>query len=215
MRGRRWVSEGTSSGFTFLSASSREAALRLTVSIPPGSSLRASTASADVRVQGTADELEARTASGDVAIGDTCDRLKASTASGDVQWTSVTGDADVRTASGDVGGRSVGGKASVQTASGDVRLARIEHGARIRTASGDVMIGSAASGDIEITTASGDVTLGVDAGVGAWLDLVTVSGDTSCTLPPEPQGKTDAELRISCQTVSGDILIRESDGATR
>jgi hypothetical protein len=191
----------------------READLRLRVSMPPGSSLRAGTASADVRVRGATAGLEARTASGDVVVGDSCDRLKAVTASGDVLCGAVAGEADVRTASGDVGAESIGGKASVQTASGDVRLGRIKEGARIRTASGDVKIASAASGEVLVNTASGDVMVGVDRGVGAWLDLVTVSGDTSCTLASEPEGEANAELRISCRTVSGDILIRESDGA--
>jgi DUF4097 and DUF4098 domain-containing protein YvlB len=191
----------------------REGDLRLSISIPAGSSVRASTASADVRLRGPAGALEMRTASGDVTVESSCERLNASTASGDVLCASVAGDADVRTASGDVSTESVAGETSVQTASGDVRLGRIHRNARIRTASGDVRIASAAQGDVSVNTVSGDVTLGVDAGVGAWLDLATVSGDTSCTLASEPQGESDAGLRLTCRTVSGDILIRESDRA--
>lgn len=193
----------------------RDVELRLSVSIPPGSSVRAVTASADVRVSGLAGDLEARTASGDVVIKDPCDRLKATTASGDVTCASVIGETELRTASGDVSAESIGGKASVQTASGDIRLDRISQSARVRTASGDVRIGSASRGDVSVDSASGDVILGVEPGVGAWLDLVTVSGDTTCTLPSEPQGEAQAELRVACRTVSGDILIRESDGARR
>ncbi len=150
-----------------------------------------------------------------MVVEDGCDSFKAVTASGDISCGSVAGEADVRTASGDVSAESIGAGGSIQSASGDVRVHRISKGGRIRTASGDVRIGSAAAGEISVNTASGDIVLGVDRGVGAWLDLVTVSGDTSCTLPSEPQGEAEAELRISCRTVSGDILIRESDGATR
>jgi DUF4097 and DUF4098 domain-containing protein YvlB len=191
----------------------REAELHLTVSIPPGSSLRAGTASADVQVRGIAAELDVRTASGDLLVEDPCERLNVVTASGDVRCGSVAGDAEFRTASGDVSAESVGGEASVQTASGDIRFRRVGANARIRTASGDVRIGTATSGDVSVNTASGDVTLGVEKGVGAWLDLVTVSGDTKCTLPAEPQSEASAMLRISCRTVSGDILIRQSDAA--
>ncbi len=193
----------------------READLRLSVSIPAGSSVRAATASADVRLRGPAGALEVRTASGDLTVEGSCERLKAQTASGDVLCSSVAADADVRTASGDVNAESVGGETSVQSASGDVRLGRIARSARIRTASGDVRIASAASGDVSVNTVSGDVTVGVDAGVGAWLDLATVSGDTSCMLPSESQGEADAGLRLTCHTVSGDILIRQGDRAAR
>ena len=189
----------------------RDTQLRLAVSIPAGSSVRASTASADVRFRGPAGALDVRTASGDVVVADAADSLKATTASGDILCAATAGDAEMRTASGDVNAESVGGETSVQTASGDIRLGRISRSARMRTASGDVRIGSAAEGDVSVNTASGDVTLGVEPGVGAWLDLVTVSGDTACTLVSEPQGETDAALRITCRTVSGDILVRESD----
>ena len=192
----------------------REVELRLNVVLPAHSALHVRTASADIACTGPIGVFEAKTASGDVFVQDDCDGAEINTASGDVRLASVLGEVDVKTASGDVVTHAIGGRLSIVTASGDVRATSLAHDARIRAASGDITIGTAFDGDLSVNTVSGDVKIGVGAGVGTWLDLVTVSGTTRCTLPAEGDGKSAATLRISCHTVSGDILIRSGDAAT-
>ncbi|HKH88761.1 MAG TPA: DUF4097 family beta strand repeat-containing protein [Acidimicrobiales bacterium] len=190
----------------------REVELRLNVVLPANSALHVRTASADVACAGRVGTFEARTASGDVFVQDDCDQASVATASGDVRLASVLGQTDIKTASGDVVTHDIGGELTINTASGDVRAASVAHDARVRSASGDVTIGTAFDGDLGINTVSGDVKVGVGSGVGTWLDLVTVSGTTRCALPTEGDGsKSAATLRISCHTVSGDILIRSGD----
>jgi hypothetical protein len=189
----------------------REASLRLRVLIPAGSSLRVRTSSADVGCDGPMGAFEGKTASGDIVLRDDCESASLATASGDIRLVNVLGQLEVVTASGDVTGRDVGGRATVTTASGDIRLGSIAHDARTRSASGDITIGCAYDGELSVNTASGDVRVGVGAGVGAWLDLVTVSGDSRCTLPAEGEGSNEATLRISCRTVSGDILVHSGE----
>jgi len=191
----------------------RESQLRLNVVLPARSAVRVKTASADIACAGTLGVFEVKTASGDVFIQDDCDDADISTASGDIRLAGVLGQAEIRTASGDVFTHAIGGQLSITTASGDVRAAAVAHDARIRSASGDVSIGTAFEGDLTVNTASGDVKIGVGSGVGTWLDLVTVSGTTRCTLPTEGDGKPAATLRISCHTVSGDILVRSGDAS--
>jgi len=196
----------------------RDASLWLSVSVPARSSARVRTASADIACTGTLGSFECKTASGDVVLRGDCDAAHVATASGDVRMARVLGELQLQSASGDVSVTSIGGRASVTTASGDTRLGSVAHDARIRTASGDVIIGCASDGELSINTASGDVRVGVAPGVGAWLDLVTMSGDSTCSLPAEGQGETAATLRISCRTLSGDIDVHSgsapSEGGT-
>jgi len=189
----------------------RDAPLHLRVLAPPASSARIRTATADIACAGLLGALQAKTASGDVIVQDGCDAANVSTASGDIRLAGVLGEAELQTASGDVTTQSIGGRASVTTASGDIRIASAAHDARLRSASGDVVLGCAYEGDLSVNTASGDVRIGVGSGVGAWLDLITVSGESTCTLAAEAQGEGGAELRISCRTVSGDILIHSGE----
>jgi hypothetical protein len=193
--------------------------LLLSVLVPTRSSLRVRTASADVSCKGIVGPFEAKTASGDVTVRDECDSVHVSTASGDVRMAKVLGEAELQTASGDVSLTSVGGRTSVTTASGDSRIGAVAHDARFRTASGDVTVGCAFEGDLSVTSASGDVRIGVGPGVGTWLDLVTMSGESSCSLPADVEGESGATLRISCRTMSGDIEVHAgtapSDGEPR
>jgi hypothetical protein len=189
----------------------REASLRLRVLIPAGSSVRVRTSSADVACDGPMSAFEGKTASGDIVLRDDCESASIATASGDVRLLNVLGQLDVACASGDVTARNIGGRVTVTTASGDIRLGSIAHDARTRSASGDITIACAYDGELSVNTASGDVRVGVGTGVGAWLDLVTVSGDSRCTLPAEAEGSNAATLRISCRTVSGDILVHSGE----
>jgi hypothetical protein len=186
-------------------------ALSLRVAIPEGSSVRVRTASADVASRGPAGDFEVSTASGDVDLSGDYDAARVTTASGDVRLGEVRGEAVLTTASGDVEAGPVGGRLSVSTASGDIRVAAVGKDARCKSASGDVEIGWASEGEIVVNTASGDVEVGVAAGVGTWLDLATVSGDSRCTISSDAGEESDATLRLSCKTLSGDILVRSAN----
>jgi DUF4097 and DUF4098 domain-containing protein YvlB len=191
----------------------RDAPLRMQVLMPALSAAHVRTASADVSARGELAAFEAKTASGDVVAKDRSDTAAVQTASGDIRLGDVSGEVELQTASGDVVVGSVGGVATVSTASGDVRVASVSHDARLRTASGDVTVGCAYDGELSVNSVSGDVRIGVGSGVGTWLDLVTVSGDSRCTLMQEDEGDADAVLRVSCRTVSGDILVHSGANA--
>jgi DUF4097 and DUF4098 domain-containing protein YvlB len=190
----------------------RDAALRLAVLVPPQTRVGCGTASADVSLSGVAGAIGIRTASGDIAMDGPCDSADISTASGDVRLAEVLGEARVKTASGDIDVFSVGGRFMADSASGDVNLGQGASDIKVRTASGDTKVGQASQGDVSVSCASGDVIVGVAPGVGTWLDIVTVSGDTKCSLPAENAGEGEAALRITCRTVSGDVRIQP--GAT-
>lgn len=177
------------------------------VDLPPGSSLAVTSASADVSCTGTVADCSVTTASGDVALGDVEGDLRVVTASGDVRCGHVASRLDVKGASSDVRVASVGGRAEIVVASGDVEVGDAAASVQVASRSGDCSVRRAREGEIRVDTASGDITVGVAAGVGAYLDVKTLSGDMSCTLPFDETEPGDAKLRIVCNTASGDIEI--------
>lgn len=160
--------------------------------------------------------------------------LALKTASGDTDVARVDGDASVQTASGDVHIGLAGGGTTVQTASGDVTMDRAEREVRaqlvsgdltlrdardsveVRTVSGDLVLEGVTSGSIVLVSVSGDIRVGVRKGANVWMDVRSVSGDTSSELTPTEGPPSDdapvVELRI--KSVSGDVQIESAAPAT-
>jgi DUF4097 and DUF4098 domain-containing protein YvlB len=191
----------------------RNVEVRCRLHLPEGSALMTKTASADVRVAATLRSFDGVTASGDVELVDVTGDVIGKSASGDFACATVGGRFRVRTASGDVTARQVTGDVELALASGDVDIADAGSSVDVKSASGDVRLGCVHRGRVRAQTASGDVTIAVAQGVGAYLDVTTVSGDTRCTLPFQENAKgSGAMLELLARTVSGDIVI---EGAGR
>lgn len=170
----------------------RSVDVRCTVALPEGSDLATRTASADVRCP--------------VRLG----RFSGTTASGDLRCGEIGGTLEARTASGDVSVHRARGDVRVTMASGDLDIADAGASVKVETASGDVKVGRASAGKIQVDSASGDVAIGVAPGVGAYLDVTTVTGDSTTTLPFTEETGSDVVLEIVCRTVSGDVSIRKA-----
>lgn len=211
---RKWFSSGDDVSFRIV--------------VPAGSAVEASTASGELTTVGDLGDLDVRTASGEISV-DSAATLRIRAASGDSRVAAVTGDCRVSSASGDVEVGEVGGRVLVETASGDVTIGEVGRDVEVSTASGDIEVATAGgqlrassvSGDVrvgavhgaraQVNSASGDLEIGVPAGVAAWLDLTSASGDvrTDLTDAGEPEKDTPV-LEIRAVTASGDIHIRRS-----
>ncbi|MGH9303676.1 MAG: DUF4097 family beta strand repeat-containing protein [Acidimicrobiales bacterium] len=174
--------------------------------VPGGSSLGLRSASADLRCGVRLGALSAKTASGDVEI-DRADKVSFSSASGDLDCKQVDRALLVKAASSDVSVQSLDGEADLSLASGDIELGAVTGSLRVNTASGDVSVGRAGKGRLVVNTASGDVSVGVAAGIGAYLDATSLSGEMTCELPMQERSVDEAALEIVCRTMSGDIRI--------
>ncbi|GAA4042726.1 DUF4097 family beta strand repeat-containing protein [Nonomuraea soli] len=185
----------------------RSSSLRVTVSLPTGSRLDVTTASADVTVTGHVADVMLGTASGDVKV-ESADSVRIKTASGDVRCDVIAGQATVTTASGDIVLRSVGGAAEVGTASGDITLTDVGGDLLAKSASGDLSFGAVRGGRAEVRSTSGDVRLAVPEGTAAWLDVSSLSGDISSSLHQgEQPSEGERTMEVSVRTLSGDISI--------
>lgn len=181
------------------------AAFDVKITLPEGSRCMARTASADIACTGELAALDAHAASGDIIAARVTGHLQAETSSGDVLL-EETGTAEIHTASGDVRLTSARDDISVRTASGDVTIANAGGDVTGVTASGDFRLASVARGSTEVSTASGDVVIGVNRGVGVYLDLSSATGSVTSQL--EETGPTDdITLGVRCRTASGDIRI--------
>lgn len=203
----------------------RNGEVRVRVAMPEGSSVRANTASGDLRGTGRFGDTELNTASGDLTVEHVAS-LRANCASGDITCRTVDGDARINSASGSIAVDQVAGEAQASTASGDVRLGEVDGDVRLNSASGDATVdvahgsvtGKTASGDLRIgrveqgrvsaNGASGDVYVGVAPGTAAWLDVTSMSGDVNSRLDQTDQpadGEPTVEIRV--RTLSGDVVI--------
>jgi hypothetical protein len=166
---------------------------QVVIRAPHDSSVEAKVASADVGGRGRFGSVEIKSASGDVSFEEV-GGVEISMASGDVELGRVTGSGKIRAASGDVELRELAGDLHVQTASGDVRL------------------GAVSAGKLELQSASGDVEVGVVRGSTVWMDVSSMSGDTSCELDPrdEPPADDKPLVEIEARTMSGDVVIKRA-----
>lgn len=181
--------------------------LLVRITLPAGSRVSATTASADLTAPLGLAAFEWSSASGDVGLGDVTGDARIRTASGDLRCGAVGGRLSVAGASADVRIGSSATEADIKLASGDVRLGRSEGSVRVRTASGDIAVERAAAGRVDLDSKSGDVRVGVAAGTGARLDASSLSGKLVCDLPVEDGGTADATLEVVCHTLSGDVHI--------
>jgi DUF4097 and DUF4098 domain-containing protein YvlB len=149
-----------------------------TLTVPPTTDIRFSTASGDLTVSDITNSIEANTASGDITIENSEGEYEISTASGDIELDESKGEFELSTASGDIEARDISGEIEFSTASGEIT---------VRDSRGTFDL-SCASGDIKATeiildeegtfsTASGDVEVRLAESTKYDLDLSAASGD--------------------------------------
>jgi DUF4097 and DUF4098 domain-containing protein YvlB len=192
---------------------SRGVDVRVTVTCPHDCELRVDAASADVRANGRYSAADVTTASGDATLAEITGDARIKSASGDAEIAVVGGSLAADAASGDVEIGRVDGSAKIRTASGDVEVGEAGGPVTVHTASGDQRVGSVGRGEVTLRSASGDIWVGVRRGSAVWLDVATMSGDTTSELDvgaapaggEEEGGVPLVELRA--QSMSGDIYV--------
>jgi DUF4097 and DUF4098 domain-containing protein YvlB len=169
----------------------RSPKVRVRVTCPVGTRLRADVVAADLTARGRLGPAVVKSVSADVELDQ------------------VEGDLELKTVSGDAVVRRVAGSASVNTVSGDLNVRELGGSIQGKTISGDLELDSVATGKVAIQSVSGDVKIGVALGVGVWMDLKSVSGDTRSELVPAegPGGEETSTVEVRAKSVSGDIRL--------
>jgi DUF4097 and DUF4098 domain-containing protein YvlB len=194
-------------GFSF----PRRGAVVVDISLPQGSRLQASVASAQIRAEGAYVDCTLASASGDLSVESVTGNIKAESASGAVNVDAVKGNAAIATASGDVTIGDLDGGVKFRAASGSLTVQRLRGNVNSQTASGDVNVVAAVNGGVSVQTASGGVVVGIAEGTAAQLDLRTRSGDVRNSLT-QSDGPADGDqtLVVHARTGSGDVVVQRA-----
>jgi DUF4097 and DUF4098 domain-containing protein YvlB len=182
----------------------------LRASIPPGSNVDVSTASADVRVRLPVNKLDAALASGEIAFVSAI-RIDVRTASGDIRGESVEDEARCVTASGDIRLAGLSGRASLSTASGDIVIEDCTGDVSLNTVSGDVFVGRSEGPWIKMKTLSGSIRLGIPSRTRVDLDANSLSGRIRIANPPTERQEPLREMNVKMRSVSGNLRIDSVD----
>ena len=118
-----------------------------------------------------------------------------STGSGDVSLEHCGRTASLTVGSGDIRIGEVTGDAVAKTGSGDVEVDRLGGTLMTKSGSGDLVVRRATSGAVKANGASGSITIGVEQGTAAWLDVSTLTGRVIQELD-QTGAPTDGQQRV-------------------
>jgi DUF4097 and DUF4098 domain-containing protein YvlB len=184
----------------------------LRIRCPERPDVKVRCASADFAARGALAALEVKTASGDVEAAQVDGEVRLQSASGDVELGAVGGSIDLNTAAGDVTIGRAEGSVRARLVSGDFALRDARDSVEVQTVSGDQRLEAVSGGSIGLGSVSGDIRVGVRQGTNVWMDVRSLSGDTTSELTPTDGPASDdarlVELRI--KSVSGDVQIESA-----
>lgn len=178
------------------------------VTCPHGTALNLATGSSDIRATGTYSEALVTTGSGAIELDTVTGSAKLKSGSGSVSAARVDQALVATAGSGDISIGELAGDVVTKSGSGDVEVGRLGGKLQTKSGSGSLTVRRATSGMVRANGASGDISIGIEEGTAAWLDLSTVSGRVTQELE-ESAAPSDGQQRveITAYTVSGDLRV--------
>ena len=169
------------------------------------------TGSGDIDVETVSGAAKLKTGSGSVSAGQVDEGLMVTTGSGNVSVQQSGRSANLKAGSGDIRIGELAGEVVAKSGSGDVEVGRLGGALFTKSGSGSLTVRHAASGSVKATRASGDISIGVEEGTTAWLDVSTLSGRVSQELGESPAPREGQKrVEITAHTVSGDLRVHRS-----
>ncbi|MEI8080711.1 MAG: DUF4097 family beta strand repeat-containing protein [Actinomycetes bacterium] len=225
------VVKTTKALYRIIGPSKKDGSVIVTVELPTGSALSATTGMGLIHSEGDLADTIAKTGMGDVRL-DRVGSLNTRTGIGDITVDDIAGDAKVTTGTGSVRLGNVKRGGVIKNSNGTVEIAQCDRYTHVRTASGNIVIGRAlssvsagsAAGDIRIDevsagsvtarTGAGAISIGIREGAAAWLEVTSKYGSvrnglTACPGPAE----SESTVEVRARTGAGDITIDHANAA--
>lgn len=217
--------KGKRPGLRALGPRGRAGSVDLTVELPTGSTVEASTGWGDVESEGelgdcrvksglghvrldTTAALTVKSGLGDIAIGSAGD-AEIQTGSGDVHVRELTRGGRIKNANGDIAVGTAAGALRTTTANGSIAVDQAGDSVAAKSAFGDVRLGAVTRGEVVVETGAGDVEVGIPEGTAAWLDVRASAGRVENLLEPADAPPGDQQsVRVRARTAVGTIVIR-------
>jgi hypothetical protein len=203
--------------------------VEVVIGCPHGATLDLKAESSDVRATGTFSDASIVTGSGDidvdtvthaarlkagsgtVSIRHNDEALVATTGSGDITVDHSGRQTSLTVGSGDITIGELAGEVVTKTGSGDIAVDRLGGSLQTRTGSGNLTVRRASSGSVRARGASGNISIGIDEGTAAWLDVSTLTGRMVQELgESDAPGEGQPRVEITAHTVSGDLRVHRS-----
>ena len=196
------------------------------VELPTGSRLTAETSGGGVRTVGrlgatrvkssmvdldTTGDLWVRAMHGNVTVADADGGVEITADHGQIRLGAITGDTVLKASHGTIVVGECGGALEAKLSYGDLDITKALDSVTAKTAYGSIQLHEISSGSTQVESGYGQITIGVRAGVPAWLDLSSKNGRVRNELDgdgaPDPSEQTVA---VRARTQYGDITIQRA-----
>ncbi len=182
-------------------------AMDVTVAVPSGSDVKATTFTADITVDGRCGSADIASGNAAISLDDVDGDLRLRYGSSACQVGRVRGSVELRSGSGDLRCGEIGQELSAMRGSGALEVAAVHGPVRTRSGSGSTTLGEV-HGNVDIASGAGALTIGIPAGRPAKLDLTTGSGRVDSDMPLDEKPASAGEaITIRARTGSGDIRL--------
>jgi DUF4097 and DUF4098 domain-containing protein YvlB len=224
--GTRLTVRGPKPRFSFIGPSE---SIDVKVELPTGSRLAAEVAFGAVRTAGTlgatrikapggsvqvdavAGDLWIRAGHGHALIGRVDGSLEITADHGQIRVDAVGGDATLKASHGAIAVGESGGALDAKLSYGDLDITTALGSVTAKTAYGAISLHDVSAGSIHLESGYGEVTIGVRAGIPAWLDLSSKNGRVRNELDGDraPEG-SEQTVAVRARTQFGDITIQRA-----
>ncbi|HWH25699.1 MAG TPA: DUF4097 family beta strand repeat-containing protein [Pseudolysinimonas sp.] len=193
------------------------------VELPSGSRLTAETSVGGVRTSGrlgatrvkssgvdldSTGDLWVRAMNGNVTVQNADGGVEITADHGQIRLGTVSGDALLKASHGTVTVTECGGELEAKLSYGDLTIAKALDAVTAKTAYGTIEIGEVSSGSIQLESGYGQITVGVQPGVPAWLDLSSKNGRVRNELDGDSSpAASEQTVAIRARTQFGDITV--------
>jgi hypothetical protein len=182
-------------------------AMDVTVTVPSGSPIKATTFSADITVDGRCGTADIASGASTISLDEVAGDLRLRYGSSECQVGRVSGSVELRSGSGDARCGEIGGELSAARGSGQLDVTSVHGPVRTRSGSGRTTLREV-HGDVDVASGAGELAIGIPLGQAARLALTTGSGKVESELPLEEKPASSAKaITIRARTGSGNIRL--------